>query len=100
MHLARFLATRLATPLILTGTMALAAGGAVATAPAHTQQYPTTVVQTTPLPIFPNIGCHPGWYGTMVCHIPTNQVALWAPAYSCSQDWHGDDLYVCHFMSN
>jgi hypothetical protein len=66
MRLARFFATRLATPLILTGTMALAAGGAVATTPMPAHQNPAAAVRTIPAPLFPPMSCHTGWYGLAV----------------------------------
>lgn len=99
-HLARFLATRPATPLILAGTLALAATGAVATTPSPAPQSPTAVVQTTPPPLFPAANCNAVWNGFTVCQIPANQVTLYIIAYGCYQPWHGEDRYVCPLMSN
>lgn len=87
LHLARFLATKVATPLILTGTLALAAGGAVATTP--TQQIPT----------YPNSSCHTNWYGGIACRIPAGQVASYPNAH-CHPSWRHPGMDICHFWSN
>ena len=101
LHLARFLATRPATPLILTGTMALAAFGATATNPTTIQQSPTAVVVTTQAPTYPNASCYadPDGDGSTVCHIPASLVSSYPNAY-CHADWDGDGTFVCHFIGN
>jgi hypothetical protein len=98
LRLARFLATRLATPLILTGTLALAGLGAVATNPVTAHQSPTPVVETTQTPTYPNASCYsdPDGDGSTVCHIPASQVGNYPNAY-CHLDWDEDGTYVCHF---
>jgi hypothetical protein len=100
LRLARFLATRAATPVLLVGTLALAAGGAVATTPTTTDQSSRAVAQTTLAPLFVPVICHQGRQGTIVCRIPANEVAVYAVAYACRQDQRRDGLYVCRFMSN
>lgn len=96
LRLARFLATRPATPLILTGTLALAGLGAAATNPVTLHQSPAATTVLTP--IFPNTSCYadPDGDGTLVCHIPANLVSNYPTAY-CHLDWDGDGSYVCHF---
>jgi hypothetical protein len=96
-RLARFLATRVATPLILTGTLALAGFGAAATNPitAHQSPAPATVVQA---PGYPNSSCwaDPDGDGSTVCDIPANQVGNYPNAF-CHADWDEDGTFVCHF---
>jgi hypothetical protein len=100
LRLARFLATSAATPVLLAGTLALTAGGAVATTPTPAHQNSPAVARMTPAPLFPPVICHHGGQGSVVCLIPANQVAVYAVAYTCRQASQGEGLYVCRFMSN
>jgi hypothetical protein len=92
-QLARFLATRVATPLLLVMTLGLAAGGALATAPLPRHQSPTIVVQTT----YPNSSCFTGRYGWTVCHIPPSQVASYPNAYWCQPSRWDPGMDACFF---
>ncbi len=98
LRLARLLATRPATPLILTGTLALAGLGAAATNPVMVHQSPVPAVGTVQAPGYPNSSCYadPDGDGSTVCHIPASQVSNY-PAAFCRLDWDEDGTYVCHF---
>lgn len=87
---ARFLATKIATPLVLTGTLALAGIGAVAATPSTPHQN---------LPVYPNSSCFLRWDGSSVCHLPPSQVRSYPNAYWChpSQMYPGTD--VCFFWN-
>jgi hypothetical protein len=98
LRLARFLATRPARPLILTGTLALAGLGAAATNPGMVHQIPVPAASTVQAPLFPNTSCYadPDGDGSLVCHIPASLVSNYPTAY-CHLDWDEDGTYVCHF---
>ena len=90
LHLARFLATKVATPLILTGTLALAGAGAMGT--------PIAIHQS---PTYPNSSCHPSWYGdgSVACRIPDSQVGAYPNAY-CYPSFYHPHINICHFWRN
>jgi hypothetical protein len=97
LHIARFLATRVATPLLVAMTLSLAAGGALATAPLARHPIPTAVVQTTPA--FPNSSCFVRWHGWNVCHILPSQVSDYPNAYWCRPSRRYPGMDACFFWN-
>ena len=87
LHLARFLATKVATPVILTGTVALAGAGAMLS--------PISLHQT---PTYPNSSCHSLWSGDddTICQIPASQVASY-PNARCLPSWQQSGTDICRF---
>jgi hypothetical protein len=90
-YLARFLATRVATPVLVTGTFALAAVGAATITPIHQRVPPT----------YRNSRCQMQeyhGYGVIACDMPVSLVAshriacYWWYPYGDS-----DGVYVCDF---
>jgi hypothetical protein len=89
LQLARFLATKVATPVILTGTVALAGVGAMAS--------PISIHQT---PTYPNSSCQSGgWSDDTICSIPASQVAAY-PTARCSPSWQQPGKDICRFEVN
>jgi hypothetical protein len=86
-QLARFLATRVATPVILTGTVALAGAGAMVS--------PISLHQT---PTYPNSTCRTGWNGDAICRIPASQVAAY-PTPDCHPSRWNPATQICFIRS-
>jgi hypothetical protein len=87
LHLARFLATNVATPVLLTGTVALAGFGA--------RISPISLPQS---PTYPNSSCHTAWSGAddTLCAIPVSQVAAY-PNARCEPSWQQSGTDLCRF---
>jgi hypothetical protein len=83
LHLARFLATKVATPVLLTGTVALAGVGAMAS-PISLHQAPT----------YPNSSCQSAGDDT-ICQIPIGQVAAY-PTARCHPAWQQPGMDSCY----
>jgi hypothetical protein len=90
LHLARFLATKVATPVLLTGTVALAGVGA--------RLSPTSLPQS---PTYPNGSCHTAWYSDddTLCAMPASQVAAY-PNARCDPSWQQPGTDICRFEGN
>jgi hypothetical protein len=102
LHVARVLATRPATPLILVGTMAVAGLGAAATNATTVHQAPGSVVRTSSLLLnSPHTFCYPDpdGDGHTVCHILASQVAT-VPNLGCSADPDGDGTFICYYATD
>jgi hypothetical protein len=101
-HLARALATHAATPVLVTGTMVLAAVGAAASAPTPSHQSFTVGMQTrASLPAYPNRSCQRGRFGAIACRMPANLIASYPNAY-CWWYPNGtrEGVYVCYFLGH
>ncbi len=101
-RLARLLASRPATPIILTGTLALAGLGAGILTPAAAQHSQVQVVQIPALQLsswHTFCGPDPDGDGHVVCHILASQVAA-VPNLGCSgPDPDHDGTYICYYAS-
>jgi hypothetical protein len=101
-RLARLLVTRPATPLILTGTLAVAGLGAAALNPAHGHQIPSPSVQPAALDLSsPHTFCRPDpdGDGHTECHILATQVST-VPNLGCYADPDGDGTYICYYATD
>lgn len=101
-QVARVLAARSATPVILMGTMAVAGFGAAAANPARVHQAPSPVVRTSSLDLSsPHTFCYadPDGDGHYVCHILASQVST-IPNLGCSADSDGDGTFICYYATD
>ena len=101
-HVARVLATRPASPVILVGSLAIAGLGAAAMNPAKIQQNPSPVVGTPTLNLnSPHTFCYsdPDGDGHTVCHILASQVST-VPNLGCTADQDGDGTYICWYATD
>jgi hypothetical protein len=102
LRLARTLATRAATPLILAGTLAVAGFGAAGVNPAQVHQAPSPAVRTPALLLSsPHTFCEPDpdGDGHTVCHILASQVST-VPNLGCSADPDGDGTFICYYATD
>jgi hypothetical protein len=105
LYVARALAARSATPLILAGTMTVAAFGAAATNPTTVHSLPSVVVQKATKATLdlssPRTFCmpDPDGDGNTVCHILASQVTT-IPNLGCYADPDGDGTYICYYASD
>ena len=102
LYLARALAARPATPLILAGTMTVAAFGAAATNPTTVHSIPSPVAPAATLDLSsPHTFCmpDPDGDGHTVCHILASQVTT-IPNLGCYADPDGDGTYICYYATD
>lgn len=100
--LARALAARPATPLILAGTMTMAAFGAAATNPTTVHSLQSPVAHRAMLDLSnPHTFCgpDPDGDGNYVCHILASQVTL-IPNLGCYSDPDGDGTAICYYATD
>ncbi|MDB5074638.1 MAG: hypothetical protein JWO42_817 [Chloroflexi bacterium] len=101
-NLARVLAMRAATPVILSGTLAVAAFGAAALNPASLHQASHAAVRT-PLLVLdaPRTFCEPDpdGDGHTICHVTASQVSI-VPNLGCFADPDGDGTFVCYYATD
>jgi hypothetical protein len=100
---ARLLATRGATPLLLTGTLALAGLSAAAMQSRDQQHEQVVVPSTTTGPTLdlsaPRTICYtPDADGHIICHILATQVHT-VPNLGCHPDPDGDGIYICSYAT-
>jgi hypothetical protein len=100
--LARVLAPRAASPLILAGTLAFAGLGAAAMNPVTAQQAQRSVVPAPTLLLnSPHTFCHPDSDGDghTVCHVLASQVNT-VPNMGCYDDPDGDGTSICYYATD
>ncbi|HVC80724.1 MAG TPA: hypothetical protein VNL35_09535 [Chloroflexota bacterium] len=101
-HVARMLATRPASPVILVGSLAIAGLGATAMHSTTVQGNPSPVVGTPALILnSPHTFCYsdPDGDGHTVCHILASQVST-VPNLGCYDDPDGDGTSICYYATD
>jgi hypothetical protein len=101
-RLARALASRSATPVILAGTMAFAGLGAAAMNTTKVHQAPSPAVRASVLTLTsPRTFCYPDpdGDGHTICHILESQIST-VPNMGCYADPDGDGTFICYFASD
>lgn len=103
LQVARALAARAATPLILSGTLACAGLGAAALTPARiSQTSPSPVSQATLLEIgAPHTFCYVDYAGDghTICHVLASRKDA-VPNLGCMVDPDGDGTYICDYATD